>query len=89
MILILDLNRLKLLILTDAFGDPEVLLELTLYDLFQLVKKASFHLPPLDPAVEAIMRDWRKTGRNPRPSVLESIVTTKLFNPRDLETLEP
>ena len=29
------------------------------------MKKASFHLPPLDPAVEAIMRDWRKTGRNP------------------------
>ena len=42
------------------------MLELTLDDLLQLVKKASFHLPPLDPAVEAIMRDWRKTGRNPR-----------------------
>ena len=42
------------------------MLELTLDDLLQLVKKASFHLPPLDPAVEAIMRDWRKPGRNPR-----------------------
>ena len=61
------------------------MLELTLDDLLQLVKKASFHLPPLDPAVEAIMRDWRKTGRNPRN--LESDCTSFSHQKLDLEKL--
>ena len=65
------------------------MLELTLDDLLQLVKKASFHLPPLDPAVEAIMRDWRKTGRNPRhldsDGTSLDLVTRNSF--KDLEKL--
>ena len=37
----------------------------TVENALQLVKKGSFHLPPIDPAVEAIMRDWRQPWRNP------------------------
>ena len=37
----------------------------TVENALQLVKKGSFHLPPIDPAVEAIMRDWRQPWRTP------------------------